>query len=177
MRTTNELREALELMAEESGRSLVQEVEARLDRSFYLDAAMMIPHGPDANLIHALSTAVAMSAILELDERPRALQVAAVHIIAAMFKLELTESQQVRSVEWLVSTPFAMEGIKIADRVLKNIGAPGPIAALEKITNELLAEVAKKNVAELLKEKEAAAAAVERVAKHLSAPKTTEKTK
>jgi hypothetical protein len=151
MRTTKELREGLAMSADDSGRSLAQEVEARLDRSFYLDASMMLTHGPDANLIYALSTAVAMCAMLELEERPRALQVASFHIIAAMFEIDI-KNNQARSVEWLVSTPFAMKGVEIAGRVLRNIGAPGPIAHFEKITTELLAMVAKKNAAELLRD-------------------------
>lgn len=154
MRTTKEIRDALEEVAKNSGRSLAQEVEARLERTFYLDASMMLTHGPDANLIYALSTAVAMCAMLEFNERPRALQVAAVHIIAAMFEIDIPKSNQVRSVEWLISTPFAMQGLKIADRVLRNIGSPGPIAHLEKITTVLLDEVAKKNATELLKDAE-----------------------
>jgi hypothetical protein len=59
--------ESLKRSAERAGRSLSEEIEARLERSFYLDAVLSTVQGEGARLFSALATAVMVTRKMETD--------------------------------------------------------------------------------------------------------------
>lgn len=60
MRTTKELRDRIETAALASGRSLVQEVEFRLEQSFHTDSLIHLLHGSEASATALRLIAAAM---------------------------------------------------------------------------------------------------------------------
>lgn len=75
MRTTKEVREKLEAAAFESGRSLVQEVEKRIEESFYVENALNLLFGEASSMDEAVILRRYMQAIKyatgEAGEDPR----------------------------------------------------------------------------------------------------------
>jgi uncharacterized protein (DUF1778 family) len=114
MRTTKEMRRMLETAAHISGRSLVNEVESRLERSFYTDLLLDLAHGRQAKLVSALSTAVAVASatLKNKKERISEMQNAAAHIIAIL------EEQDLEDVLQNEAPGHTQRGIGLAEMVI-----------------------------------------------------------
>jgi len=169
--------------AEEAGRSVSEEIEARLERSFYTDGLLTTFVGDAAPLVNALSTAVAFSMLLENTTRKdcyQILQVAAGYIIAAFGSSRNATTDFTPKVSEMLWPPretadrYEVEGLKLAFRVLNNLGSEMPAEQVEDLATLLLEKAGREDAAALQR---VAKAAVEKVAKHLSDPQTTEKIK
>jgi hypothetical protein len=127
-RVRGQLDEYLVSHAGISGRSVSEEIEARLERSFYMDGILMTFVGEVADLLNALATAVGASFFVPELRRPdryRAMQVASQYIIAAFADLDLPkEPEALRTGEQ--PEMYELSGIKIAYQVLKNLGFADP---------------------------------------------------
>jgi hypothetical protein len=146
MRTTKELRQRLDSAAKKSGRSLVQEVEARLDRSFYLDGILKTHMGEAGELVNALSLAVSYALLrskLDKQDQYRALQVAAGYIIAAFGAVMPPKFGYKGFLSIFKTTDvFELEGMWIAQQVLKGLGF-SELAALLDTDDEVSALIRK----------------------------------
>jgi hypothetical protein len=132
--------------AQESGRSVSEEIEARLERSFYMDGIMVSYVGDAQPLLNAIALAVA-SCFLQYDrnDRPRIMQAATSYIIAAFGSSYCPRRDSVSST---ISYPkvsemrgliapdkYELAGLRVAYRVLTNLGIemPEQIAELVQI--------------------------------------------
>ena len=128
------LDEYLKGRAGESGRSVSEEIEARLERSFYMDGILTTFAGDAAPLVNALATAVAFSFLQGLDRRDRyqVMQVATGYIIAAFGSSVNagTPGTKVSDMRWPPSggmlDRYELEGLKLAHTVLTNLGSEMP---------------------------------------------------
>jgi hypothetical protein len=129
--------------AVESGRSVSEEIEARLERSFYMDGLLTTFAGMGAPLVNALTTAVAFSFLQDFtrQDRYKILQVATGYIIAVFgssHNATLNLTPKVSEMLWPrrdTSDKYEVEGLKLATGVLSNLGSEMP----EKQTEELCA--------------------------------------
>jgi hypothetical protein len=136
--------------AQEAGRSVSEEIEARLERSFYMDGIMLTYQGDAQPLLNALATTVAYSFLkgpYELD-RYRVMQAATGYIIAAFGSQNTATTRSrahVRDMRW--PTPdgrpdrYELEGMKIAYWVLKNLGSEMPVEQTEDLAEILQSHV------------------------------------
>jgi hypothetical protein len=110
--------------ADEAGRSVSEEIEARLERSFYMDGVMLTYAGDAGPLLNAVATAVGVSFLkgpYGLD-RYRVMQAAVGYIIAAFGSSRTATTHNAR---WpaLKGMPEGdeLEGMRIAYWVLNNL--------------------------------------------------------
>jgi hypothetical protein len=115
--------------ADEAGRSVSEEIEARLERSFYMDAVMLTFAGDAEPLLNAVATAVGVS-FLKLGglDRYRVMQAAAGYIIAAFGSLNTATTHaraKVSDLRWppLTGKPegHELQGLITASWVLNNL--------------------------------------------------------
>jgi hypothetical protein len=135
--------------AGEAGRSVSEEIEARLERSFYMDGVLLTFAGDAAPLVNALASAVAFSFLkgpYGLD-RYRVLQAATGYIIAAFGSLNTAARTRFKVLEGRWPPPsekpggYELEGMQIAYWVLSNLD---PKVLAEQIAD--LAEILKSDV-------------------------------
>jgi hypothetical protein len=124
--------------AHAAGRSISEEIEARLDRTFNYDALLQTHFGEAHPIIQALTAAVpfALASDLSKQDRNRALQVAAECIIAAFGGRPMnTNAERFRSRLQQIDA-YELEGIKIAHFVMRSLGLEelaGPAEILNMI--------------------------------------------
>jgi hypothetical protein len=123
MRTTAALREKLEEAAGESGRSLVQEVEYRLEQSFAMDALL---GGKYSELPRLITLAMMLGP--KGPYRPKALQYATYMIAEAFFANGLSEKEARRRelVAHLEKDEASIAGWNIAMAILVQAGLAKP---------------------------------------------------
>jgi hypothetical protein len=139
--------------AHEAGRSVSEEIEARLERSFYMDGVMLTYVGDAQPLLTALATAVAVSFLKGARasksglDRYRVMQAATGYIIAAFGSLNTAARDRTNVLDARYPTPsrmpegYELEGMKIAHWVLNNLN---PETLPEQIAD--LAEILKSDV-------------------------------
>jgi len=151
-RVRGQLDEFLVARADESGRSVSEEIEARLERSFYMDGLLNTFAGDAAPITNALATAVAASFLqdnLDRNNRYQVLQVATGYIIAAFGSSycprqdPATSSTIVPKVTEMLwppreTTEYEVEGLRLAYKVLENLGSEVPQDQTEEIAQLLL---------------------------------------
>jgi hypothetical protein len=143
-RVRGSLDDYLKDSAEKTGRSVSEEIENRLDRSFYMDAIIYSIEGPNSHLVYALSTAIAISkAARDLDEKDktRALQAAAVFIIEIISGLKPAGAAPATASEIAAGAAHLAEkigtrasgryGLAIAKMALQSIGNPALIEQVD----------------------------------------------
>ena len=116
--------------AYEAGRSVSEEIEARLERSFYMDAVMLTFAGDAEPLLNAIATAVGFSFLagpFGLD-RYRVMQAATGYIIAAFGSLNTATTHTRAKVSDLRWPPLSgkpegheLQGLITASWVLNNL--------------------------------------------------------
>jgi hypothetical protein len=113
--------------ANEAGRSVSEEIEARLERSFYMDGVMLTFVGDAQPLLNAVATAVGVCFLKGPygPDRYRVMQAATGYIIAAFGSLNTRTHPEVLDVRWPVPSGMPegheLEGMKIAYWVLNNL--------------------------------------------------------
>jgi hypothetical protein len=116
--------------AHEAGRSVSEEIEARLERSFYMDGIMFTLAGDAQPLLNAVTTAIAFSLLQGPygTDRYRVMQAAVGYIIAAFGSSNTATTHtrtKVPDVRWppLSGAPDSHErqGLITAYWVLKNL--------------------------------------------------------
>jgi hypothetical protein len=134
-RVRGRLDEYLVWNAGESGRSVSEEIEARLERSFYMDGVLTTLAGDAAPLVNALAMAVAFTYLQELtrQDRYQVMQVATGYIVAAFGSLHnqtMGPRPKVSDMRWPPSggmlDGYELEGLRLAHTVLKNLGHEMP---------------------------------------------------
>ena len=136
--------EYLRSHAEEAGRSVSEEIEARLERSFYMDGIMLTYAGDAQPLLSAIATAVGLSFLTGPGglDRYRVMQAATGYIIAAFGSLNTTARDRAKVLDARYPAPsrmpegYELEGMKIAYWVLNNLDPetlPEQIADLTEI--------------------------------------------
>ena len=132
--------------AHEAGRSVSEEIEARLERSFYMDGLLLTYAGDAQPLLSALATAVGLSFLTGPGglDRYRIMQAATAYIIAAFGSLNTAARDRAKVLDARYPAPsrmpegYELEGMKIAYWVLNNLD---PEALPEQIAD--LAEILK----------------------------------
>ena len=127
--------------AGQSGRSVSEEIEARLERSFYMDGLLTTFTGDAAPLVNALSTAVAFLYLQEFTRKDRyqILQVAAGYIIAVFGSSHNATTDFTPGVSEMLwparntSDRYEVEGLKLAFKVLSNLGSEMPEEQVEDL--------------------------------------------
>jgi hypothetical protein len=149
--------------AHAAGRSVSEEIEARLERSFYMDGVMNTYSGDAAPLLNALGTAVGVSFLriswgkmggvkpqdVDALDRYRVMQAATGYIIAAYGSRNTAARTRAKVLDARWPAPsrgvpaegHELEGMKIAYWVLKNLD---PETLAEEIAD--LAEILKYDV-------------------------------
>jgi hypothetical protein len=129
-RVRGQLDEYLIARATESGRSVSEEIEARLERSFYMDGLLTTFSGDAAPLVNALSTAVAFSFLqYSPPDQYKILQVATGYIIAAFGGSRCPSISRVTEMLWPPREPldpYEGKGLGLAFQVLNNLGSEMP---------------------------------------------------
>jgi hypothetical protein len=148
------LDEYLTWNAEEAGRSVSEEIEARLERSFHMDGLLETFAGDAAPIVNALATTVAFTFLqgLNREERYRVMQVATGYIIAAFGSLYCPTRDKTTSKTFYptiaeMRTPvrsgapdkLELTGVRVAHTVLKNLGMqmPEQVAELAAILKDM----------------------------------------
>jgi hypothetical protein len=135
--------------AHDAGRSVSEEIEARLERSFYMDGLMLTFAGDAGPLLNAVATAVGVSFLkgpYGLD-RYRVMQAATGYIIAAFGSLNTAARDRAKVLDARYPAPsrmpegYELEGMKVAYWVLNNLD---PERLAEQIAD--LAEILKSDV-------------------------------
>jgi len=116
--------------AHETGRSVSEEIESRISRSFYMDALLEYYVGDAAPLLNAITTAVTFSLMSNQSgaDRYRMMQAAVGYIIAAFGSKETATAEtreKVSDVRWppLSGKPegHELQGLITADWLLSNL--------------------------------------------------------
>jgi hypothetical protein len=145
--------------AEEAGRSVSEEIEARLERSFHMDGLLETFAGDAAPIVNALATTVAFTYLQDLDrhDRYQVMQVATGYIIAAFgsYHNQTMPGPKVSDMRWPPSGEildrYELEGLKLAHTVLKNLGREMPAdqtAELAEILRTKEREIERRKFAE-----------------------------
>jgi hypothetical protein len=121
--------------AHEAGRSVSEEIEARLERSFYTEWMMATYTGDAQPILNAIAFAVLLSFLEGSSglDRYRVMQAATGYIIAAFGSqntAKMHSRAQVLEVRWPPPNGrpegYELKGMKIAYWVLKNLGTEMP---------------------------------------------------
>src|SRR5262245_36132919 len=131
--------------AQESGRSVSEEIEARLERSFYMDGITFTYQGDAQPLLNAIALAVGFSFLqYNRNDRPRVMQAATSYIIAAFGSLYCPRRDPASSttshpkISEMGAPPntsdkYDLAGLRLAYAVLKNLGTEMPEQMAELI--------------------------------------------